>query len=135
MSGRRAEPSDTVGRWRRLVVVAVLTLLGACSRAAPEPGVIGGDVARGQAAFVGYGCVACHAVSGVPNADGRVGPALDGFADQHIIAGHLPNTTDNLIRWIRAPQSVDPGTVMPDVGVSEEDAVDLAAFLATLRDR
>ena len=45
----------------------------------------------------------------------------------------LRNTPANLVRWIREPQAVVPGNAMPDMGVSEADARDIAAYLYTLR--
>jgi cytochrome c1 len=45
----------------------------------------------------------------------------------------LYNTPDNLMLWIRNPPGVDPLTAMPDTGVTEGDARDIAAFLYTLR--
>jgi cytochrome c1 len=45
----------------------------------------------------------------------------------------MPDTPDHLIAWIRRPQSVEPGHVMPDMGVTAGDATDIAAFLYTLR--
>jgi cytochrome c1 len=45
------------------------------------------------------------------------------------IAGHLPNTPANLVRWIMHPQEVAPGTLMPDLGVPERQARDIAAYL------
>jgi cytochrome c1 len=65
----------------------------------------------------------------VPGADAEVGPPLTGFGRRGYIAGELPNNPENLQRWIRSPQSVEPGTVMPDLGVTESDARDIAAFL------
>ena len=50
-----------------------------------------------------------------------------------LIAGKLANTPDNLVRWIRQPKTVKPLTAMPDMGVSEGDARDMAAYLATLQ--
>jgi cytochrome c1 len=45
----------------------------------------------------------------------------------------LRNTPPNLVRWIREPQAVVPGNAMPNMGVSEVDARDIAAYLYTLR--
>ena len=45
----------------------------------------------------------------------------------------LPNTPQNLIRWIQNPPAVDPLTAMPNVGVTQADARDIAAYLYTLR--
>jgi len=91
----------------------------------------GGSAKRGRQAFAAYGCGGCHAVKGVPQAAGLVGPPLDGIGSRAIIAGRLENKPSNLIRWIRAPQSVSPGTAMPNLGVSEPRARDIAAFLYT----
>jgi cytochrome c1 len=94
--------------------------------------VSGGDPVRGIAAMQRYGCIACHSVPGVPGANSYTGPPLDHWARRGYIAGRLPNGPDNLIRWIRFPQNVDPGVDMPDLGVSDADARDIASYLYTL---
>ena len=48
-------------------------------------------------------------------------------------SGNAYNTPDNLAAWIRRPDSVEPGTVMPTLGVSEQDARDIAGYLYTLK--
>jgi len=58
-----------------------------------------------------------------------VGPSLDGLAQRSFIAGKLPATEENLVKWIRAPQQVKPGTAMPQLDVPERDARDMAAYL------
>lgn len=108
-----------------------LLLAGCLARDVAEMDKIvqGGDTARGRDAIVRYGCGACHLIPGVPGADALVGPPLNQFEERHYIAGTLPNTADNLVYWIRFPQSVEPGTAMPDLNVSEADARDIAAYL------
>lgn len=91
--------------------------------------VRGGDGGHGRTAIRTYGCGACHAIAGVSGADGEVGPPLRHFGERRTIAGRLPNTPPNLVRWIRQPQEIDPGTLMPDLGVDETDARDIAAYL------
>lgn len=66
---------------------------------------------------------------GVPGAHGTVGPALDGLAQRSYLAGVLPNTPDNLVRWIGHSRDIDPDTAMPNTLVSEQDARDIAALL------
>jgi cytochrome c1 len=68
-------------------------------------------------------------VRGVPGAAGRVGPRLDDVGGRLYLAGRLPNTRANLVEWIRHPQALQPGTVMPDTGVTEADAAHIAAYL------
>ena len=95
--------------------------------------VAGGDAAAGRGALEGFGCVACHSIPGVPGVRGSVGPPLDGFANRKYIGGTLPNRPEELIRWIRNPQGINPNTAMPDLGVVEPVARDMAAYLYTLR--
>lgn len=74
-------------------------------------------------------CGACHRVPGVPGTDGRVGPSLASIGRQVIIAGHFVNTPDNLARWISEPQKLLPGDVMPDTGLTYEQARLVATYL------
>ena len=55
------------------------------------------------------------------------------FARRAYIAGQLPNDPENLVRWIQDPQGVEPGTAMPNLGVTAAVARDMAAYLYTLR--
>jgi cytochrome c1 len=69
----------------------------------------------------------------VVEADGTIGPPLGGFGSRIYIAGVQQNTPENLARWIARPQEVQPGNAMPDLGVTEPQARDIAAYLYTLR--
>lgn len=88
---------------------------------------------RGQQDIQSYGCGACHVIPGVTAARGMVGPPLTDWARRGVIAGHMPNTPENLVRWIQDPPAVEKGTLMPNLGVSEAQARDIAAYLYTLR--
>ncbi|HEX6804164.1 MAG TPA: c-type cytochrome [Terriglobales bacterium] len=94
----------------------------------------GGNAAAGRDAIRKYGCYACHTIDGVAGAHGLVGPPLDGLATREYIAGELPNTAANLMRWIQHPHAVEPHTAMPEMNVSEQDSRDIAAYLYTLGD-
>ncbi len=91
-----------------------------------------GDVAAGRKALQQYLCATCHVIPGIVGANRHVGPPLAGIASRQYIAGVLPNTPANMLRWLRNPTEVDPLSAMPDLGVSEQDARDIAAFLYTL---
>ncbi len=91
------------------------------------------DVERGRAAITQYACNACHNVPGITGSDVHVGPPLAGVGARRLIAGAVPNTPEQMVRWIRDPRSIDPDTAMPAMQVGEQDARDIAAFLATLR--
>ena len=93
--------------------------------------ITGGDPRRGEAMFIQYGCGGCHGVKHVRQATGMVGPPLGRVALRGILAGRLENTPGNMQRWIRDPQTISPGTAMPDLNVGETDARDITAFLYT----
>ncbi|HEV7263450.1 MAG TPA: c-type cytochrome [Falsiroseomonas sp.] len=91
--------------------------------------VAGGDAERGRLAIRRLGCASCHSIPGVGGANGQVGPPLRAVANQSYIGGVLPNLPENMVRWILDPQSVDPRSAMPDVGATEAEARDIAAYL------
>ncbi len=117
------------------IVLGTVLALGACStpgdRRPPAESSVG-DPVRGRQLIEDYGCGSCHTIPGVRTADGLVGPPLTQFGRRTYIAGSLVNSADNLRRWIRDPQGVEPGTAMPDLGVDETDAEDIAAYLLSL---
>jgi cytochrome c len=115
-------------------IVAVAILLAACQKQGqPAFSVPGGDPDRGKEQIIAYGCGSCHLVPGIRQAKGLVGPPLTHFARRAYIAGEVPNSPDFLVRWITVPQAIEPGTVMPNLGVSEARARDIAAYLYTLK--
>lgn len=118
-----------------VVASLCLTLLAGCGqsgRTGRGVAVPYGDGEAGRAALHSYGCGSCHTIPGVANADAAVGPPLTRFGDRSFIAGELANTPDNLVRWIMDPKQVEPGTAMPDLDVSREDAQNIAAYLERL---
>ena len=90
------------------------------------------DAGRGLQALYQYACSACHTIPGITGSSPNVGPPLAGLASRSLVAGRLANTPDNLVQWLRHPQTIKPLTAMPDLGVTEADARDMAAYLATL---
>ncbi len=116
-----------------VATVTAIGALGPASGAEPAWAVVGGDARRGVQLIKTLGCAACHTVPGVAGAHGNVGPPLTRFGDRVFIAGMLPNTPPNLVRWIRDPQGVIPGNAMPNMRVTEAEARDIAAYLYTLR--
>ena len=109
-------------------LAALAFLLAGCGDGRP-PGVNAGDPARGKIALAQYGCRACHMIPGVTGSEVYVGRPLEHMMRRRVIVGKLPNDQPNLVRWIRDPQAIDPGTAMPNLGVSERDAVDMSAYL------
>jgi cytochrome c len=93
----------------------------------------GGNPDRGAQLIRQYRCGSCHMIPGIRNASGLVGPPLILFGRRTYIAGEVPNNPDNLIRWLKSPPSIEPGTAMPVLGLSDDQARDIAAYLYTLR--
>lgn len=91
-----------------------------------------GDPRHGKELITGYGCGACHLIPGVHAARGMVGPPLIYMSQRTMIAGELPNTPENLVRWIENPKAVQPNNAMPDLGLTEDQAYDVAAYLYSL---
>jgi cytochrome c2 len=123
----------SAARVAALVITAAVVGSG-CRASAVEAarGMTGGEPERGRAALRKYGCSSCHTIPGVRGADGLVGPPLTSMGARMYLAGDLPNTPENLVRWIRHPQEVRSPNAMPDMGVTEEDGRDMAAYLYTL---
>jgi cytochrome c1 len=107
----------------------------AMARAAPRgatpewPAAGAGDAGKGLLALQQYACTTCHHIPGMVGSVAWVGPPLDGIAGRTYLAGRLPNSRENLVRWIRDPKAISPATLMPDLGVTEQHARDMAAYL------
>jgi len=118
------------------VFVCALFSLSSCQQAELErkaEAMTGGSPRRGVEAINRYGCATCHTIPGVPGATALVGPNLQQVASRMYLAGVLPNTPDNMVRWIQHPRDVDPLTAMPNLGVNDADARDIASYLYTLK--
>lgn len=118
--------------------VAVCVVMAGCNAGKATREVAVGNLGNsqhGRQLIEAYGCGACHMIPGVHAARGRVGPPLMYLSERTMIAGELPNTPANLTRWIQHPKSVEPKTAMPDLGVTQDEANDIAAYLYTLRGR
>ncbi len=118
------------------IAATLLLLIAGCRGeryTAPVEVVPGGDPQAGAHFIEDFRCGACHTIPGIKGADGLVAPPLMFFARRSYVGGELPNTPPNLIRWIQNPPAVEPGTAMPVLGVNEQQARDIAAYLYTLR--
>jgi len=127
--------TDTASRLL-LALMALALATAACSGNKVEQeaaAMTGGDVARGRTAIGKYGCAGCHTIPGVEGAVATVGPPLTQIARRQYLGGHVINTPDNMMKWLQHPQQIDPKNAMPDMGVTDQDARDIAAFLYTLR--
>jgi cytochrome c1 len=101
--------------------------------AAPPPDLTA--VTEGKTLIAQKGCGSCHTIPGIEGANGTIGPNLMGVASRTTIAGGaVPNTgPDDLKRWILNPPALKPGTQMPNLGLSDQDATRIVAYLETLK--
>lgn len=111
---------------------AVVTLTTACSPSGRSPASIG-DARQGAQIVEREACGSCHIIPGKAGGIGLVGPSLKGIGERAVIAGYLPNTPAEMVRWLKSPQSVLPRSIMPDMGLTDRQAADVAAYLYTLR--
>jgi cytochrome c len=117
-----------------LTTISVL-ILSACDTYKDDyaTALTGGAPSKGEHAIYTYGCSTCHTIPGIRGADALVGPPLTKMSRRSYIAGVLQNTPDNMIKWLQNPPGVDPLTAMPNLGISDSDARDIASYLYTLQ--
>lgn len=114
-------------------VLAFAVIVAGCDAEPPAYlRVAGGDPGRGHSVILAYGCGACHSIPGVRGAVAWVGPPLTEWARRGYVAGRLPNTPENLVPWLVDPQAISPGSAMPNLGLTEAEARDAAAYLYTV---
>jgi cytochrome c oxidase subunit II len=78
-------------------------------------------------------CAGCHIIDGTPAQFGRAGPNLTHIARRSTIgAGIMDNNAENLFHWIDRPQDIKPGSLMPSLGLSEQEIRYIVAYLQTL---
>jgi cytochrome c len=132
---RKNNPTGLSITWMVGIAIAGVVLAGCAWIGTPRTSinvVPGGNPREGQLAMARYGCGSCHVIPGLVGADSHVGPPLDHFARRSYVGGVVPNTVDNLVLWIQSPQVINPQTAMPPLGVTEQDALHMAAYLYTL---
>jgi len=117
-----AEPAEDFARW--------LARGASGSGTMPQAEL----AASGEVVFLRESCGGCHTVKGT-TARGRRGPDLSDFGSRRTIAAAtVPNTSENLMEWLRDPTSVKPGALMPPSRqIPDEELRALVAYLEGLR--
>jgi cytochrome c oxidase subunit 2 len=103
------------------------------SQAAPAQAATAPAAQQGQQAFMSDACASCHTIRGTP-AKGDVGPDLTHVGSRSTLAAlTIPNNPAQLKRWLRDPSQVKPGSLMPDLGLSQRDIDSLTSYLEGLK--
>jgi cytochrome c1 len=119
---------------RKCALAALLALSGCGDEGTKHSrSLTGADPEHGKIALTSYGCVACHTIPGVSGSNSLTAPPLIGISQRSYLAGMLENTPANLRLWIQHPRKINPHTAMPEQGVTDQDASDMAAYLYTAR--
>ena len=114
-----------------LVALAAIGLLAGCHDRTPAQAA---DIGRVGAMIIArQACGSCHVIPGIEGADGQVGPPRTHFASRQTVAGKLPNTPDELVRFLRSPKAIMPGGAMPDLNLTNVEAREVAAYLYRLK--
>ncbi|HEY0582439.1 MAG TPA: c-type cytochrome [Chloroflexota bacterium] len=93
---------------------------------------------QGVRVILQRGCGSCHVIPNIPGASGTIGPNLGGPTPigqrKQIAGGVVPNNSpDDLAKWIQNPPALKPGTAMPNLGLSADEAAAAASFLYTIQ--
>jgi cytochrome c oxidase subunit 2 len=89
------------------------------------------DVARSS--FLSLSCISCHTVSGTP-ASGTFGPDLSHLMSRTTLgSGVIPNTPENLRAWVKEPQAIKPGCLMPDMQLDLRELDEVVTYLSSLK--
>jgi cytochrome c oxidase subunit 2 len=135
--GQCSEFCGTQHAWMRIVVVAhepaqFEEWQQAQLRPAQSP--VDDARAKGLEIFRTSTCINCHAINGVPGANSRVAPDLTHVGSrQQLAAGVVQNTPENMRRWVKNPQAIKPGALMPDFYLDDQQIDQLADYLSSLR--
>ena len=116
------EPQSDYDAWAKKAVADANRLLDPATK-------------QGRETFLSLACTGCHTVQGTA-ANGKVGPELTHIASQTTPIAGVPGLAvneDNLTRWIKNPPAVKPGTVMPNLGLSDQQIHDIVQWLLTLK--
>jgi len=120
---------------RHSLWILIVLLLSGCNDEKKQAAhaMTGGDPDHGANAIYSYGCASCHTIPGIRGANALVGPPLTQIGGRMYIGGVLPNTPENMIRWLKDPPAVDAKTAMPNLHIADSDARDIASYLYTLQ--
>ena len=128
----RARSATISGQWLILLCASLV----ACDGPPDRTSTLGdANNSKGRQLVVSKGCVACHTFPDVKWPRGGLGPSLQNFGRQGLIAGQLPNQPGVLMQFVRNAPALVPGTAMPAILMTDQEARDVTAYLLTLKPR
>lgn len=124
--------------WMRLLVVAQAPEEFAAweqRQLQPAPTPVNAKTLNGQKLFEQLTCINCHNIRGLSGDQPlKAGPDLTHLGSRQTLgAGRLKNTPEDLANWIKEPQKIKPGNLMPNMLLTEAQTEDLLAYLQTLK--
>ena len=115
------------------VVVQTPDEFAAWAKEQQQSALADNSTAEGRKTFFANSCVNCHTISGT-SAQGKFGPDLTHLMSrQTLAAGVAPNTHDKLWQWIRDPQKIKVGCLMPNMQLTDAQVDQIVAYLQTLK--
>jgi cytochrome c oxidase subunit 2 len=97
-----------------------------------KPAVEDAAVSAGKAAFLSLSCVNCHQIRGT-SATGGYAPDLTHLMSRRTLAaGTLKNDEATLSQWVRDPQKLRPGCLMPAFQLSDREVGLVVQYLRSL---
>ena len=110
---------------RIALVLLVLSMEGVTGSAIASP--------EAKALLQAKACGACHIIPGIEEAYGKAGPSLKGLHKRkRLFRGGLENNLENLKAWLKNPDSIKPGTLMPNTGLTDEEVEIVIRYLNTI---
>jgi cytochrome c oxidase subunit II len=102
-------------------------------RAQREPAIADPSASAGRRLFETTACINCHTVRGTV-ANGRFGPDLTHLMSRATIAsGAAENTPENLRLWLKDPEAIKPGSLMPAMKLADAELEALVQYMQSLR--
>jgi cytochrome c oxidase subunit 2 len=90
-------------------------------------------IEAGRTRFLSLSCVNCHTVSGT-SASGTFGPDLSHLMSRDTLgAGVIPNTVEKLRAWVKDPQVIKPGNLMPNMQLTPQELDEVVTYLSSLK--
>jgi cytochrome c2 len=99
------------------------------------------EIQQGMSVIQKHRCGGCHTIPGIPGANGNIGPDLGPNGDIPPVSARNPmasglvpnNSADDMVAWLVNPPALKPGTLMPNLGLTDEEAALATAYLYAIQ--